>query len=326
MLFTYGASQDRSLGPSVQNDDSPDLSNVLSARSFVHWYNGHPHSPFHSSPEKTSLDLSKIRHASIIGQGNVALDCARILLSAPHKASNNSRSRLAPTDTPEPVLAALSKSAVQHIEVVGRRGPLQFAGTTKEVRELSDGLKKESGGDTAFVMSKEDKALVKGATQELKDFEEKGGKMESARMKKRLLGLMEKAQDKSTALCESTRSWSLAFCRSPVGLYSSSTSHPASGPVSSIRYELNDLMPVLTSTLPVNEALVDPSALVARGTGKTVDVQTDLVLKSVGYRSIGIEGVPFDERKGVVRNNEGRIVDEDGKEVRILSDGSPPLS
>lgn len=311
ILFTYGASYDRTLGPSVRNDDATSLTNVLSARSFVHWYNGHPHSPLHSGSQQ--LDLSNLSTASIIGQGNVALDCARILLSG---ADPPTIDRLAKTDVPESVLADLAKSRIHNVEIVGRRGPLQFAGTTKELRELVTLDSK----NVEFTMSDEDRRMVDAGLVELDDFAKKGGRVENARMKKRLLGLMQKASTPSSAhaAAPSTakgKRWSLVFCQSPTALLGEDGS--SEGPVKSVQYELNDLLPPPSSTLPSSE-LVDPSAMLARGTGKTVEWPADLVLKSVGYRSVGIKGLPFDDRKGIVRNAEGRVQDVDGTQVSRL--------
>ena len=297
ILFTYGASFDRSLGPAVANDGSESLVNVLSARSFVHWYNGHPHSPFHLGEQ--ALDLSKLYRADIIGQGNVALDCARILLSGAHAPTID---RLAKTDTPESVLAELSRSNIQKIDIVGRRGPLQFAGTTKEMRELIT----LDPTNACFTMSAEDRALVDTAVEELETYTSEGGQMENARMKKRLLGLMQQAKTSSSPSMhgQGQKEWSLSFCKSPVAL--EAQNGQSEGPLKSIKYELNDLVSASTSTLPSN-GLVDPAACVARGTGQTVRQETDFLLKSVGYRSIGIEGLPFDARKGIVRNQLGRV-------------------
>ena len=304
MLFTYGASDDRSLGAAVHNDDAPDLDNVLTARSFVHWYNGHPHSPLHRGLQ--NLDLSKLRKADIIGQGNVALDCARILLSGGTFTDVN---RLAKTDVPEPVLAELSRSRINEVDVVGRRGPLQFAGTTKEVRELVS-----LGSNVSFNMDEEDSTSVASALRDLEVFGREGGVMENSRMKKRLLGLMQKGKLPHGKPAEGQKAWSLKFCRSPVGLYGADGS--ATGPVKMVHYEMNDLQPVSTSTLPSGPG-ADPSALVAHGTGETVKVPTDLVLKSVGYRSVGVPGLPFDTRKGIVRNEHGRITEPDGTQVSL---------
>lgn len=106
LLFSYGASEDRRLG--VPNEDAY---GVDSARAFVAWYNGLP------GFENLKLPLDDTDTAVVIGQGNVALDCARILLS-PIDA-------LRKTDITEYALEALSKSRIRHVHVVGRRGPVQ---------------------------------------------------------------------------------------------------------------------------------------------------------------------------------------------------------
>lgn len=107
ILFAYGAPKDKELG--IQGEDA--LRSVYSAREFVGWYNG--------LPEHRDLapDLTAGEDAVIIGQGNVALDVARILLS--------DVDRLRQTDISDYALEALSRSKINRVRVVGRRGPLQ---------------------------------------------------------------------------------------------------------------------------------------------------------------------------------------------------------
>ena len=107
ILFAYGASKDRKLG--IPREDT--LKGIYSARAFVGWYNG--------LPEYADLapDLSKGDEAIIIGQGNVALDVARILLSDVDV--------LRKTDITEVALEALTGNRVKSVRVVGRRGPMQ---------------------------------------------------------------------------------------------------------------------------------------------------------------------------------------------------------
>ena len=88
-----------------------DLPRVLSAREFVWWYNGHPHVP------ADAVHLEDVRSVVIFGLGNVALDCARILLSPPE--------RLRYTDIAAHALEGLERSAVEHVHLVARRGPVQ---------------------------------------------------------------------------------------------------------------------------------------------------------------------------------------------------------
>ncbi|KAL8756184.1 MAG: hypothetical protein Q9199_003102 [Rusavskia elegans] len=118
VVFAYGASKDRKL--EIPGEDQ--LNGIYSARDFVGWYNGLPE----FSNLAPRLDLSDT--AVVIGQGNVALDVARILL----KDVNSLRT----TDMTDQALATLAKSKVKTVRVVGRRGPMQVSFTIKEVREL----------------------------------------------------------------------------------------------------------------------------------------------------------------------------------------------
>lgn len=109
ILFAYGASQDKELG--IPGEKA--LRGVHSARAFVGWYNGLPE---HHDLEP---DLTSGEDAVIVGQGNVALDVARILLS--------DVDALRSTDIADYALEALSKSRIKRVRVVGRRGPLQVS-------------------------------------------------------------------------------------------------------------------------------------------------------------------------------------------------------
>jgi len=118
VLFACGAESDRRLG--VPNEDLP---GSHTATEFVGWYNGHP------DYRDRSFDLSS-EVAVIIGQGNVAIDVARIL--------SKSVDELRHTDIAEHALDALADSRVREIHVVGRRGPAQASFTSKELRELGE--------------------------------------------------------------------------------------------------------------------------------------------------------------------------------------------
>uniref|UniRef100_A0AAG5D8M2 NADPH:adrenodoxin oxidoreductase, mitochondrial n=1 Tax=Anopheles atroparvus TaxID=41427 RepID=A0AAG5D8M2_ANOAO len=116
VLLTYGAEQDNSLD--IPNETLP---NVLSAREFVAWYNGLP------GFENLNPDLSG-KSLTLLGQGNVAVDVARIVLS--------SVDELKKTDITEYALEILARSKIETVHLVGRRGPLQAAFTIKELREM----------------------------------------------------------------------------------------------------------------------------------------------------------------------------------------------
>uniref|UniRef100_A0AAY5ED11 NADPH:adrenodoxin oxidoreductase, mitochondrial n=1 Tax=Electrophorus electricus TaxID=8005 RepID=A0AAY5ED11_ELEEL len=116
VVLSYGAEGNRSLAVSGE-----DLIGVFSARDFVGWYNGHP------SNKELHPDLN-CETVVILGQGNVALDIARVLLSP--------LDMLKKTDITQRALQTLAASRVRRVLMVGRRGPLQIAGTIKEVREM----------------------------------------------------------------------------------------------------------------------------------------------------------------------------------------------
>ena len=121
VVLACGAENDRKLN--LKHED--DLKEVLSARSFVNWYNGHPDYKWVGD----SIDLSAVEDVVIVGQGNVAIDCARIL--------TKSVDELAKTDIAGYALKALKKSKVKRVQVVGRRGAAQASFTIKELRELT---------------------------------------------------------------------------------------------------------------------------------------------------------------------------------------------
>lgn len=130
VILAYGASQERMLQLPGEESEG----RVRGAREFVMWYNAHP-----EVDEATHRLFSDIVQSSenvaIVGNGNVAIDCARILLSPVE--------RLAATDISHRALEALRKSKVKRISVIGRRASAQAAFTIKEFRELSKMVKTE---------------------------------------------------------------------------------------------------------------------------------------------------------------------------------------
>ncbi|KAI9329094.1 hypothetical protein BDR26DRAFT_912706 [Obelidium mucronatum] len=124
VILSYGAEKPRLLG--IPNEET--TKNVHSAHDFVKWVNGYPNS-WDSGSSNIPFDLSNTDTAVIVGQGNVALDVARLLLSP--------FDDLRKTDIPDETLAVLEKSRIKRVHLVGRRGPYQTAFTAKELRELT---------------------------------------------------------------------------------------------------------------------------------------------------------------------------------------------
>ncbi|HYE27398.1 MAG TPA: FAD-dependent oxidoreductase [Allosphingosinicella sp.] len=116
VVLATGAPHDRSLG--IPGSDLP---GVVGSAAFVGWYNGHPDFAGLDPP----LDVAA---AAVIGNGNVALDVARILAKT--------RAEFAGSDIVGRALDALEASAIRTIHVLGRRGPHQIAMTPKELGEL----------------------------------------------------------------------------------------------------------------------------------------------------------------------------------------------
>jgi len=118
VIYAVGAQTDRQLG--IPGEELP---GSWPATAFVAWYNGHP------DFQELEFDLSHER-AVVIGNGNVALDVARMLALTPEE--------LAPTDTTDAAIEAINGAGVKEILVVGRRGPVQAAWTPVEVGELGE--------------------------------------------------------------------------------------------------------------------------------------------------------------------------------------------
>jgi ferredoxin/flavodoxin---NADP+ reductase len=119
VVYATGSPSDRALG--IPGEDLP---GAHAATEFVGWYNGHP------DFTDLGVDLLSAERAVVIGNGNVALDVARMLVLAPEE--------LAPTDTADHALEVLARSRVREVVVVGRRGPAQAAFTNPELLELAD--------------------------------------------------------------------------------------------------------------------------------------------------------------------------------------------
>jgi NADPH-dependent glutamate synthase beta subunit-like oxidoreductase len=116
VILATGAPKDRNLG--IPGED---LAGVVGSAEFVGWYNGHP--------EFADLDPPLGgTHAAVVGNGNVALDCARILSKTRHEFEGS--------DIVGHALEALDKSAIRTVTILGRRGPHQIAMTPKELGEL----------------------------------------------------------------------------------------------------------------------------------------------------------------------------------------------
>ncbi|KAM0903408.1 hypothetical protein ACQ4PT_018638 [Festuca glaucescens] len=268
VVLAYGAESDRSFG--IPGED---LRGIHSAREFVWWYNGHP------DMCNLAPDLKNTDSAVVLGQGNVALDVARILLRC--------TTELASTDIAGYALDALRSSTIRKVFLVGRRGPVQAACTAKELREIL-GLK------NVHVCIKEADLVTSPADKE---------EMRNSRIKRRVYELLSKAatvhQEKSN---DDRKELHFVFFRKPTRFLPSEDGTTV-GAVELEKTHLKD------------DGVTGKQ--VAVGTCEFEDLKCGLVLKSIGYKSLPIEGLPFDKYRGVVPNLRGRILSNESETATV---------
>ncbi|MEN3223541.1 FAD-dependent oxidoreductase [Mycolicibacterium porcinum] len=182
VVYAIGAQSDRAL-----HIPGEDLPGSVAAVDFVGWYNAHPHF------DGMAPNLAGGR-AVVVGNGNVALDVARILVSDPQALAN--------TDIADHALASLDTRGVEEVVVIGRRGPLQATFTTLELRELGD---LEGLGDVDVIL---DPADFDGITDE--DLEA------ASKTVKQNIKVLRKYVDEQPR--EAKRRIVFRFCTSPVEL------------------------------------------------------------------------------------------------------------
>lgn len=272
-LFAYGASRDRKLG--IPGED---LQGVYSARSFVGWYNGLPE----QADLAPALDSSE--EAVVIGQGNVALDVARTLLSP--------LDRLRETDMTEEALEALSKSRVKRVRVVGRRGPLQAPYTIKEVRELMN--------LPGVAFNQPDRSLFPTDLKKL------------PRQLSRIAQVITKGSPVERA--EATKELELVYMQSPIA-FVEDQAKPSN--LKGVTFEETEFVQDPAS-IQESDLYGLKDLRVRRKEGSTHRTfDTRLAFRSVGYQSEALEGfdeigVPFDKKTGIIPNDlYGRVLAPD---------------
>jgi ferredoxin--NADP+ reductase len=212
---------------------------------------------------------------AVVGVGNVAVDVARILARDP--------AELEQTDIPEPVMEALRASKVREVHVIGRRGPAQAKFTTKELREL---------GELPGVHVSADPAEL-----ELADGFDRSGESATLatsdrRVRGNLVAMAGWGSADASAPAGTGRKLRLRFWLRPAEIHESS-----SRTVAGLRLE--------------RTRLSESGAFEGTGEFETLDAQ--LVLRSVGYQSVPLPGVPFDDRTHTVPNANGRVLSASGE-------------
>lgn len=186
------------------------------------------------------------------------------------------------TDISEHALETLSKSKIKKIYVVGRRGPAQAKFAAKELREFGELSNCQAIVDRASLQ------LNTSSQQELEDKTNAGSK--------KVYDMFEKFAEQEDA--DKPRQCHFEFLQSPIELR-------GDGKVEQIVIERNQLNG-------------EPFTQSARGTGETFTLDAGLMFRSIGYRGIAMPGVPFDEKRGVYPNIDGRITETSGEIVPQL--------
>jgi ferredoxin--NADP+ reductase len=253
VIFSTGAVRDAALDiPGI------DLPGSYGAAEFVSWYDGHP-----DFPREWSLDA---REVAVIGNGNVALDVARML--AKHADD------LLPTEIPDNVYAGLKQSPVTDVHVFGRRGPAQVKFSPLELREMGE------LNDVDMIVYDE-------------DFDYDDASKAAIASNKQVMVIdrvLNQWRERETGAA--SRRIHLHFYASPIEV-------TGDGVVETFRFE---------RTRP------DGAGGVA-GTGEIRELPIQALYRAVGYFGSPLPGLPFDERRGVIPNREGQVLDDHDERV-----------
>ncbi len=246
IALTIGALRDRKLG--IPGED---LAGVYGSGEFVAWYNGHPDQAG-LNPDLNSSGIA------IIGNGNVALDIARILAKT--------SSEMDSSDITAAAQAAIAASPVQDIYLIGRRGAVEASFTNVELSEF---------GELERCVALVEPAQLPGSLPD--DMDPKAAKAIEKNLETLRSYAINMPDSKPVRL-------HLMFCASPVNIIGDN------GKVCGLKLERNTLV----------DGRAQPS-------GETFQLDVQTVIPAIGYRSEAIDGMPFDETRGIVKNDEGCV-------------------
>ncbi|MDQ2700210.1 MAG: FAD-dependent oxidoreductase [Actinomycetota bacterium] len=263
IMYTFGAEADRELG--IPGEDLP---GSYAATAFVGWYNAHP------DYADRDFHLDRAKRAVVIGNGNVAMDVARMLAL--------DDAELRKTDIADHAIDVLDASSIEEIIVLGRRGPAQAAYTNPEVKELGE-LE-----EADVIVDPEEIELDPASAAYLESEDADKTTKVNVDIVREFAAKQPEGKPKRVVL---------RFLTSPI--------------------EIRGGDKVESIVIARNELVDDEGALRARDTGEREELECDLVLRSVGYTGIPIHGVPFDEKRGTILNQNGRVLEEHGGNHRI---------
>nr|ANM86750.1 ferredoxin reductase Arh1 [Stygiella incarcerata] len=292
--------QDPVLLPSLQDpvvlESNGITDQVMSVNDFNKWYNGFPdlHHPQSFIKFERLFKNPNVRRAVIIGNGNVALDAARVLMADPI-------AKFGSTSMPSSVIDTLCASHVEHVTIMGRRGPVQAAFTTKELRELI-----ELPNVVACIHEKE--KCFQGINLNDRIL---------SRPQRRLLELLASLPDTKDAVspedndtngCDKDQNRKkkkiveFRFLASPLAVQ---RLFPQS--MMMLECEKNVLRKkgIQVECVP----LVGDGRNASEQKGVREYLPVDVIMTSIGYRGIPIEGLSFSEKKGTLIHKNGHVGD-----------------
>lgn len=227
----------------------------------MEWYNGHPYAD--------SFDLSNVETVGIIGNGNVAIDIARIM--------GTYCDSLQKTDINQDALNALRNSKVREIYMIGRRGAIQAAMTVKELRLLTNVPE-----ISMRVFQDEIDRSMNQVSLEEADLDAPVATNMQTRARRRLYDLLNSLP--RTHKTSAKVKLDLRFLLDPVS-YTNNTLKLEKTTLSGSKY-----------------------GQIAQGTGEFETLSADLMFRSIGYKCVKIDSeLPFNESRGIVQNIAGRV-------------------
>ena len=245
VVLAVGAGSDRAVG--VPGEDKK---GVFGSATFVNWYNGHP------DRRDLNPDLN-VGAAVVLGNGNVAIDVARVLVKTP--------AEMAATDLPDYAAQPIQSAPLTDVYMVGRRGPNEAKYTNVELREM---------GHLENCVPQIDAAqLPESVEGEMSD--------RDRRLAKKNLATVREFVDRNAD--EKPKRVHFVYYAQPVEILGDDR-------VTGVRFERTEVR--------------DGRAV---GLGEFFEISCGLVIAAIGYISRPVADTPFDERGGIVENDDGRV-------------------
>ncbi|MBT6829486.1 MAG: FAD-dependent oxidoreductase [Rhodospirillaceae bacterium] len=247
VVLAVGAGSDRAVG--IPGEDKK---GVFGSATFVNWYNGHP------DFRDLNPDLD-VKGVVVLGNGNVAIDVARVLVKTPGE--------MAATDLPDYAADPIQASPLSDVYMVGRRGPNEAKYTNVELREM--------GHLENCVPQIEAAQLPDSVDGEMSD--------RDRRLREKNLATVREFVDRTAD--EKPKRVHFVYYAQPVEILGGDN-------VEAVRFERTEVR--------------DGRAV---GLGEFFEIPCGLVVAAIGYTSKPVADTPFDERGGIVTNDDGRVAD-----------------